>query len=339
MKTKLFFIGLLLASVSIQAQMVSVALHKAIGTEIFTGVDPFKAAYAASVAGDTIYLSGGSFVAPTNFDKQLFIYGVGHYPDSTAATNPTTITGDFILTENADNFYLEGVNLKNNLYTVNNASVNAFTVRRVRIDGSVGIQGTAVNSTNITFIECILNHFNIQNATNSAVFNSIFTGNYVNYSNANVFKNNVFLYYGSSWLFQNSNNNLISNNVIIQTYNNYISNGNGNTYKNNVFVSTAPNYGTSPILINNYLGVAQTAIFVNQTGNVFSYDHDYHLQDPATYLGDDEPATQVGVYGGSFPFKPASVPITPHVSTQNISTSTDNNGMLNINIKVNAQKN
>ncbi|WP_372746772.1 hypothetical protein [Lutibacter sp.] len=338
MKTKLFFIGLLVASISIQAQMVSVALHKATGTEIFTGVDPFKAAYAASVAGDTIYLSGGSFVAPANFDKQLFIYGVGHYPDSTAATNPTTITGDFILTENADNFYLEGVNLKNQFYTDTNASVNAFTIRRVKIDGSTTIQGTAVNSTNITFIECILNHVNLNNATNSAIFNSILY-NYVNYSNANVFKNNIFLYYGSANLFSNSNNNEISNNVIIQTYGNYISNGNGNTYKNNLFVSAAPNYGTSPILINNYLGVAQADIFVNQTGYAFDYTHDYHLQVPETYLGADNPATQVGIYGGNFPFKTANMPITPHISTQNISSSTDNNGMLNINIKVNAQKN
>lgn len=271
MKTKLFFIGLLVASISIQAQMVSVALHKATGTEIFTGVDPFKAAYAASVAGDTIYLSGGSFVAPANFDKQLFIYGVGHYPDSTAATNPTTITGDFILTENADNFYLEGVNLKNQFLTVNNASVNAFTIRRVKIDGNSSIQGTAVNCNNITFIECIFSGiFHAQNMTNSAVFNSIFNSN-VQYSNANVFKNNIYLTY-ANYTLSYSNNNEVSNNIIINSYNTYfVYNGNGNTFKNNLFVMANPNYGTSPILINNYLGVAQADIFINQTGNAFDY--------------------------------------------------------------------
>jgi hypothetical protein len=339
MKTKLFFIGLFLACTTMQAQMVSVALHKATGTEIFTGVDPFKAAYAASVAGDTIYLSGGSFVAPTNFEKQLYIYGVGHFPDSTAATTPTSITGDFNLTENADNFYLEGVNLKNNFYTATNADVDAFTVRRTRIDGNVVIQGTAVNCTNITFIECFFNgSVSLQNTTNSAIFNSIFN-NIIGSSNANVFKNNILLYNSSNYAFSSSNNNEISNNIIFATYANRIASGNGNTFKNNLFVSGAPDFGSSPTLINNYIGISQATIFINQTGNVFSYDHDYHLQDPATYLGADDPATQVGIYGGAFPFKTASVPITPHISKQNISSSTNNSGQLQINITVNAQKN
>jgi hypothetical protein len=339
MKTKLFFIGLFLACTTMQAQMVSVALHKATGTEIFTGVDPFKAAYAASVAGDTIYLSGGSFVAPTSFDKQLYIYGVGHFPDSTAATTPTSITGNFTLFENADNFYLEGVNLKNNFYTATDADVDAFTLRRTRIDGNVVIQGTAVNCTNITFIECVFNgSVSLQNTTNSAIFNSIFNS-IIGSSNANVFKNNLFLFYGAEHIFTTANNNEISNNIVLNSYGTYFVSGNGNTFKNNLFISTSRYFGTAPTLINNYIGVPQADIFVSQSGNVFDYTHDYHLQDPATYLGADDPATQVGIYGGAFPFKTASVPITPHISKQNISSSTDNSGQLQINITVNAQKN
>lgn len=339
MKTKLFFLSVVLASFSAFAQMNVVALHKATGTEIFTGVDPFKAAYAASVAGDTIYLSGGSFVAPVNFDKQLYIYGVGHFPDSTMATRPTSITGDFILTENADNFYLEGVNLKNGFLTDNNASVNAFTVRRTKIDGAVNIQGTSVNSTNITFIECVFStRVSVQNMTNSGIFNSIFNHVIVN-SNANLFKNNIFLYYSTESMFTAANNNEISNNIVPNIYANNFCSGDGNIFKNNLCGNASLSFGTSPTLIDNYMGIAQADIFVNQTGNAFNYAHDYNLKNPAIYLGADDPATQVGIYGGPFPFKIASVPITPHISKQNISSSTDNSGQLQINITVNAQKN
>ena len=74
---------------------------------------------------------------------------------------------------------------------------------------------------------------------------------------------------------------------------------------------------------------------VNQSGGSFSYTHDYHLVSPTTYLGTD--STQVGIYGGIFPYKTAAVPLNPHISSQSIPMATDVNGMLNININVNAQ--
>jgi hypothetical protein len=51
-------------------------------------------AYTAAANGDTIYLPGGGFAPPGAFDKGIIIYGVGHYPDSTAATNKTVISAD-----------------------------------------------------------------------------------------------------------------------------------------------------------------------------------------------------------------------------------------------------
>jgi hypothetical protein len=54
-------------------------------------------------------------------------------------------------------------------------------------------------------------------------------------------------------------------------------------------------------------------------------------------LGED--LSQVGVYGGLFPLKEGFVPQNPHINYKNISAGTDENGLLNIQINVNAQEN
>lgn len=70
---------------------------------------------------------------------------------------------------------------------------------------------------------------------------------------------------------------------------------------------------------------------------VFNYAHNYHLKSPTTYLGTD--GTEVGIYGGTFPYKEGSVPRNPHIQLKNIASKTDDNGSLQIEIQVEAQDN
>ena len=102
-------------------------------------------------------------------------------------------------------------------------------------------------------------------------------------------------------------------------------------------MNAAPGYGTSFTALNNYTNIPQANIFVNQTGTTFNYTHDYHLQAPTTYLGTD--GTQVGIYGGTFPYKEGAVPLNPHIQLKNIAPTTDANGDLQIQIQVKAQDN
>jgi len=53
------------------------------------------------------------------------------------------------------------------------------------------------------------------------------------------------------------------------------------------------------------------------------------------YLGTD--GTQIGIYGGSQPFKEKGMPSNPQVTEKIISTETDTNGNLQINITVKTQ--
>ena len=59
-----------------------IALHSASGVQIFKGNTALAIAYSAAQNGDTLYLSGNTFTPPATFNKQLMIFGAGHYPDS-----------------------------------------------------------------------------------------------------------------------------------------------------------------------------------------------------------------------------------------------------------------
>lgn len=345
MKKRTLFVAMFVSfTLQVLGQSSVVALHSPTnGVQYFNNASPLVAAYNAAIAGDTIYIPGGTFVNPAKYEKKLTIYGAGHFPDATTATLPTKLTGNFIISDEADGLHLEGVELSNGLSFDINEAVSNVIIKRNRIIGDISIDqnnGT-LQSENNYFIENILwNVYNIKNLINSYFINNIIE-NVVNNSTQNTFLNNLFLLDSSSnFVISNSNASLFKNNIFIKSliYSDRIcSSPYSSTWINNVFCNATPNLGTSPIAIGNYYSAVRADILVNQTGLVFDYTHDYHLQTAAsaTYLGDD--TTECGIYGGISPFKDMSVPINPHISSAVISSQSDANGMINVNINVQAQ--
>lgn len=331
-------IGMLLVLTStVNAQKA--ALHTASGVQIFNGSNAFINAHNAASSGDTIYLSGHTFTPPASFDKQLMIFGAGHYVDSTLATGKTFINGNVTLNENADLFYLEGVEITGNFTISNNHSVNNVIIKRCKINGTFNALGDLSNPTsNLSLIgNVLMNRLNLENIQNSLLSNNIISNTFQG-SNGNMISNNIIMgfIWGSSmdYLFFGSNNTLTNNIILWEGYNANV-NGSGNIFNNNLYVEPTPDYGATATSIGNYTGILQTAIFVNQTGNTFDYAHDYHLQAPTTYLGTD--GTEVGIYGGTFPYKEGAVPHNPHIQLKNIAPTTNANGDLQIQIQVGAQ--
>lgn len=315
-----------------------VALHSAGTVTMFDATSPLVAAYNASVTGDTIYLPGGAFTPPPLFDKGLVIIGAGVHPDSTTATYPTVITAGITLGENADNIHIEGIDMPS-LGTANNVSVNNFLVRRCKINGAISLPGDLSNPIlGSAFIGNILiGSIDINNMTNSICSNNLIQSR-VQDSEANTFENNVVIYTGNTsyYVFEDCDNNVITNNVFVNnTY--YLVAGTGNIIQNNLIEYSSPYFGTSPILIGNYLNVPHADILVNQTGSNLDFTQDYHLVSPATYLGAD--GSEVGIYGGTFPFKDGAVPMNPHIRSVSISPTTNAAGELSIDIIVGAQDN
>lgn len=339
----IFFILLLFTITVVNAQE-KVALQNNGTTTIFNGATAFIDAFNTASTGDTIYLPGGAFSVPTSFNKGVVIIGAGFHPDSTTATLPTVLNGDINLDTGADSISFEGLLISNKLQKTFSVSVDNMSIIRCRINEETNFSrngsASAVSNQLVIFQSVLIGDLNLDGMQNVLISNS-FIENRVESSESNTFKNNSFLKYtgaSSNHLFILSNNNTFLNNIF-STSNNTIISGNGNIFQKNVFNSTSPNLGGSSVDINNYKGINLSTVYTNQTGNAFDYAHDYHLLPAAasTYLGNDN--TEVGVYGGMFPLKEGFVPQNPHIISKTIAPTTNNNGDLNIQIKVSAEDN
>ncbi len=336
MKNTSLILSVLALTFSLNAQKV--ALISEGNTSVFNGTNALVDAYNQSVNGDTIYLPGGSFTAPTKINKQLAIYGAGHYEDSTQVTGKTFWSGGLTFDINADQFFIEGVEITGSISFPANGVVDNVTIARCKINGGITISGNFATPSNnlLLYNNVIAQNIDLANAQNTLIVNNLI-GQGIYRSKGNSFLNNVFLFRsptGSYEHFAACDNNLIYNNVFYT----YISeSGNNNDFRNNLYSYANPGLGTNPTSIDNYINITQSAIFVNVSLTTFSYQADYHLQAPTTYLGTD--GTQIGIYGGVYqPYKEGAVPSNPHFQFQNIAPSTSN-GLLNVEIKAAAQDN
>ncbi len=303
--------------------------------------DGFQQAYADAAVGDTIYLPGGIFVPPSPIAKQLVVYGAGHYPAATTETGITFVNGDLRLDEGADHLHLEGLHVIGSIMTnTSNLSVNNISVARCYFTTGITFSGDKTNpSTNISFIGCVFNGtgaYSFQNIQNAAVHNSFLRGR-IYYSEANLFSNNIFFYTSNSgYILNSSDNNTIRNNIFLHSSDWYwVSASTGNKWYNNIIPAEGPRFGAGDTDNGNYKGVAFSPVFVSQSGSDFIYEDNYNLLSPGTYPGTD--GSQVGLYGGVFPYREMAIPVSPYISNSSVSPRTDPDGNLSIEITVEAQ--
>lgn len=285
--------------------------------------------------GDTIYIPGGTWVVTKPITKRLHLAGVGHNPDATDATFATTLAHTFTLADGANNGSLTGLFIRDG-FNSSNATVTSYTVSRCRIANNLSFSS---KNSNFMFFENILEG-SISSTITGTEFasNFSFSNNFIgyfyggNYPNNSVYKNNIFTY---SAYFISTQYSLFENNIFVYFNLSGILNS---TFKNNLFVAPVVFPVGTNVGSNNIDGQEESTIFVNQEGANFNYAHDYHLQtsSPGKNAGTD--GTDVGIYGGIYPWKEGSIPFNPHFETIQISPKTDDNGNLNVNIKVVAQE-
>ena len=335
-KTIFSFAFFLLAIVAFSQQKV--ALHHNGTTTVFGGSNPFNDAYTAAVSNDTIYLPGGNLPYPSYINKSLVIIGAGHYPATTVATNRTVLNGSLTIGENADNLHLEGIELTQTLSFNANHKVDGVVIKRCRIN-IIGYGGDgSTPCVNNTIRECVINSYIDFINAKSVLFSNNIIGGTINNGSELGISNNIFLHNTYSYVFSNVDNSSISNNIIFQqSYGmTYIhANCELSTFSNNIFNGIPP--VESNTFVNNHNSVVIAGLFVNQTGNIFDYTHDYHLLNPTTYLGTD--GSQVGIYGGLFPYKDSALPVNPNIVSKTIAPQTNTSGELNFQIQVKAQNN
>jgi hypothetical protein len=314
------------------------ALHSNGVTTIFSGPAQFTNAYNAAADGDTIYLPGGTFNSFPTINKRLAIYGAGFHPDSVAVTGATVINGNLILQNDADSCFIQGIDVNGNISTTSNHKVDGFTLSRCRFNSLTFDGNFSSPCNNVIVKECIiggnvaLNNLSYSDITNNLIQGIVSNGEY------NAVQNNIFFHespYNYYYTISNCDNSLFANNVFLRTtqVTSIWGSTEFSTFSNNVFTGT-PNVGSNNFNAN-YYNVDMSTFFVNQSGFTPSFYDDYNLIDPATYLGID--GSEVGIFGGLYPFKAGTLPENPHFQTKTIAPQTDVNGDLNIQIQVGAQ--
>ncbi len=329
-----------------------IALESGSTTTFYSNLE---AAITASANGDIIYLPGGSFTPSGNvlsIDKNIDIYGAGHYPDSTLATSQTIINGTIRIKTGADGGSLQGLYITGDVFfgtDAINTAVNGFSISRSYIAGVLSLSyntSSIGTSQNVNISENVLiGYVHLADATNLNIAKNVFQS-YVKRTQGQVlFSNNVFLLHAtggcsSTPTLHDINGVIFNNNIITNVGCNGIYTGSftGNSFNNNIFsVNIGFPYSGNPGT-GNIVNQALAAIFVNQPSAIFDYTFDLSLVplSPGENAGTD--GTDIGLYGTSFPYKAGAVPSNPHVSGKVIAPQTNSQGELNINISVGAQE-
>lgn len=344
MKKLTFSILAFLLIYGVHAQQV-VMLHSSGTSTMFSGNTSLEDAFDAAATGDTLYLSGGGFDLPNPFSKGLKIFGAGMHPDSTDVTNQTLLNNELRIANGADGLHIEGVILNGKVRKGYTNVVDDVSFVRCLFEDEIdlGYGGAPSNpSSGYSFLQCVFREMLNPDGVNNALVSHCILEDELNGLNSGTVQNCSFMHEAPSssaydHVIRESDNNSFFNNIFHGATRYIMYSGVSNTFRNNVFVASDPKMGTTPVDLDNYKNIDLSTVFVTVPGYTFDFTDDLHLQSSAqsTYLGTDN--TQVGVYGGMFPMKEGFVPQNPHTSSHQVSSTTDQNGNLQVNITIVAQ--
>lgn len=334
MKPKHFIVYFLalLFSMNAKSQSVIALDHNGLST-FFTDV---QVAVNNAVSGDIIYLPGGSFPG-FNVDKKLTIIGAGFSPDSTIATTRTIITGDIVMINgDCDGCVFTGLRVNGSIFSSNGSDNDNVQVSRCFV--TLGIYPYSFpDSENWVISECYVR--DIGNLSNSFVTNNLITSYTSNLSNCQI-ENNIFFYENIGFPPITGNLCSVKNNIFL--YLNYSSFTSNSIFYNNIFSSSGvPNglFGDGNIGVGNIYDLDFNGLFENLLPGSFDnlYLSDLHLVNSAYNTGGTD-GSPIGIYGGLHPWKAGSVPFNPHFQNSTISSTTNAQGSLNVQIKAAAQE-
>ena len=322
------------ANVFAQSSLIATLSHEGEITA-FYGADALKEAHEAAAHGDAITLSNGTFVA-TDITKAVTLRGAGMQVDTVNNVLPTTIIGDFTI-QIADTvtkkLTVEGI-YHNHMITVKGHLEGArFIKNRFKIFGAYSNSISSGEIVNSSFLHCKI------------------TESFKMCSNCDVLLNNCYVC-GLSSDYSSSSVQLL--NSVVQIKNGYIANNVNIVLYNCIFIGTKYNssdYLSSSCVAYNcvamncydnkfFKNIPNTtnqmstfqAVFKDFTGTYYD-NTTFELTDEAKsqYLGLDD--TQVGIYGGNFPYDPTTS--NPHITKCNVAAKSTADGKLSVDIEVN----
>lgn len=302
-------------------------------TRIFYRNTALQEALAASVSGDTICLSAGTFLAG-NITHNVTIFGIGYRNQN---IDNTWISGDFSIripsSDTISRLRIEGIGFYNTIYQdsvlhdpcimrcfINNYYFRAnayfngiFLNCRLKSYNTYQWMG---NGANIQFINCYLDDINTNREAREEYRNCI-----IRYEGG-----------GATYTYDRLLNSTLINCILIRcagfAHLDHLQNGSMAT--NCVAINVDNNYFDACVGYGNRIASYQD-VFKTYTGT-YSDNETFELTDSArvTFLGND--STEVGIYGGATPF--TTVPSYPHISQLKAARTLNAEGKLNVEIVI-----
>jgi hypothetical protein len=318
MKKLLFLSALFLIvsfsfSFAIVRTVSNVSGAKAMYTDIQSAVN-------ASTTGDVILVHPSpSIYSDFTINKTLTIKGFGYNSDYT--TNYLAKVNYINIQTNSINSTIEGFYIVNGITYINNwTNTNNITIRNCNvgyIQTGAGGSNYSGNNWNI-YNNIIRDYIDLYSGSGHTIQNNIFTVPNTCIRNANfnsiVIRNNVFTGCTNCNAFLNVTYATINNNIF---YGKSPQSASFSGFNNNITYNTNNNnlpYGDNTPSQNNI--VNQNPLFVSAPArDNFNYSYDYHLQpgSPGEDAGTD--GTDIGIYGGAYPW-PDHLDGTPDYSGQ-----------------------
>lgn len=343
------------------AQLPFATLTHNDSVRVFHGISALQQAHAAAVNGDVINLSSGVFDA-VNITKAVTIRGAGMFADNATGRQNTSIRNAFTVavTDTVNRLELIG------LYFISGASMTIYKAYhpqfiKCRFQNVTATYRNGQQTTDITynanFINCIVQQWqptpwnnNSSWATNATQFyNSVILSYQYTYEpDVQIVNSIVNIPHDANSL----NNKIILNSIL---YSNHLSNSgslNGYTVFNSIGINYYRYYGNSGSYFNTYFDLTNMSghYLYNYPSNTagtstnpfsmvfqtfrgtYSDGMSMALNDniATTILGED--STQVGIYGGYYPWDPSvSNPFIGHCTA---ARRTDEQGMLQVDIEI-----
>ena len=346
MKKTLFFVAAFCMVMTAFAQLPFATLTHNDSVQVFTGQNALQQAHDAAVGGDVINLSSGVFNS-VNITKGVTIRGAAVLNDTARGLVNTLITGSININipDSANRLTLTGLYFNSDIW-IYKAFNPLFTKCRFQTVAA-GWQNTSTQETDRTtnprFINCFIsswrnsqwNSYTNWSATNPTFYNCIIWGFYEGRSPDALINCNAMM---------SSNNNVttsksILNCILLCSEGSATITNNGLTCFNSIGLNTSTWYGNHGFfdltnMESHHLYNFHIFSEVFQTLNSFTYTDGMSMalvdSIATTILGDD--STQVGIYGGPYPFD--FMVTNPLIGNCTAARRTNAQGKLEVDIEV-----
>ncbi|MCS6974726.1 MAG: hypothetical protein NZM13_09595 [Cyclobacteriaceae bacterium] len=334
------------------------------------GNTSFNNAQTASSPGDTIYLYGTRFSYGTiTISKRLVVIGAGYGPNNQFGQPTRVDVVNFFRDGSTDpsGSVIAGLLISGNVNCTGTLATNNITIFRNKVGGFIYPYQGSNNGSNWTIYNNIIYRIagssfsrTSSSPTNILILNNIIETSIQGFNhNSVLIDHNIFLgsnNLSSLWqavitnnIFVRSSGNIFSGEVVFCTFNKNISNQNtigpSSSYSpTNIFEATYTSTGGGSNTGSGNL-TGTNPLFVNVPNNdTYNATYNYRLQSGSPGRNYATDGTDVGIYGGSYPFPsggaPGSgfdtspMPPIPQVTSVNIQNATiPPNGTLNVQVQ------